>query len=133
MAKITIFHNPRCSKSRNGVACLRENNTDNQYNLEVVEYTKNPPSQETLRALGNYLGIEQQDPASRPWEVLLRPEAKKRANSLEEAYALIEENPLLLERPFVIDWERKKAAIGRPDASAIEKLIAEHIEFTKQQ
>lgn len=122
---ITIYHNPQCTKSRLSLKHLEDNKDDGGYALETVKYKNNPPSTEVLNALVEYLGIRDQDPAQRPWDYLLRPEAQGKAASFEEAFAIITEDPALLERPFVIDWDRKVAALGRPDISKIEKLVEE--------
>ncbi|KAG1167255.1 hypothetical protein G6F35_017786 [Rhizopus arrhizus] len=58
------------------------------------------------------------------FSVLLRPEVQKSVSSLNEAIELILREPQQLERPFVIDAQHKKAALGRPDLSGIEALIA---------
>ncbi|KAI8061529.1 uncharacterized protein B0P05DRAFT_557392 [Gilbertella persicaria] len=127
MPKLTIFHNPSCTKSKRSVACLQTNKTDTNYDLEIIEYQINPPSSDILATLSSYLGLTEQNPASRPWDYLLRPEAQGKANSFEEAFAIIQVNPSLLERPFVIDWDRKLAVLGRPDISQVERMVTERV------
>ncbi|CAO3619767.1 unnamed protein product [Cunninghamella echinulata] len=125
---LTIYHNSQCSKSRTALSYLEENKEKDGYELQVCHYQKDPPSRDILETLSDYLGLKDKDASTRPWDVLLRPEGKKKVNSLEEAWDLIEENPSLLERPFVIDWDNKKAAIGRSvaghqDLSSVEELV----------
>ncbi|KAG1122507.1 hypothetical protein G6F42_011417 [Rhizopus arrhizus] len=133
MPKLTVFHNPNCTKSKRSVACLKDNKNDTNYDLDIIEYHVTPPSTETLRILSEYLGLTKKDISTEPWNYLLRPEAQGKAKSFEEAYEIIQADPDLLERPFVIDWDRKLAVLGRPDISLIEKLVAERVELAKQQ
>lgn len=128
MSGLTIYHNTRCSKSRTALSYLEENKEKDGYELTVCQYQKDPPSREILKTLSDYLGLADKDASTRPWDVLLRPEAKKKVGSLEEAWDLIEKDPNVLERPFVIDWDNKKAAIGRTvsgheDLSSVEALV----------
>ncbi|KAI9278695.1 hypothetical protein BDA99DRAFT_492885 [Phascolomyces articulosus] len=128
---LTVYHNPQCTKSRKSTALLEENQEKGNYQLEVVKYKQTPPSRETLETLVDYLGMKnkQEGPwkEDRPWDYLLRPEAQGKATSFEEAFDIIEQDPAMLERPFVIDWDRKIAALGRPDISKIEKLVEDRL------
>jgi arsenate reductase len=116
MSDIEIYHNPRCSKSRQTLAVLEENG----FEASVVEYLKTPPSAEHLAKIISQLGIS-------PRELLRKGEAiYKELNlndtSLTDQY-LIEamcENPKLIERPIVI--HNGKAKIGRPPESVLEIL-----------
>ncbi|KAI9468973.1 MAG: hypothetical protein EXX96DRAFT_589972 [Benjaminiella poitrasii] len=127
MSKLTIFHNPSCSKCRNSLIYLKSNQTETNYDLDIVEYKKEAPSSETLMILCEYLGLTEKDASTKPWDYILRPEAQGKAESFEEAFQMIQDNPVFLERPFVIDWDRKLAALGRPDMSGIEKLVSERM------
>ncbi|KAK4511353.1 uncharacterized protein ATC70_012568 [Mucor velutinosus] len=133
MPKLTVFHNPNCTKSKRSVACLKDNKHDSNYDLDVIEYHISPPSTETLQVLSEYLGLTKKEASTKPWNYLLRPEAQDKANSFEEAYEIIQADPSLLERPFVIDWDRKLAVLGRPDISTVERLVAERLELAKEQ
>ncbi|KAI8149754.1 hypothetical protein BJV82DRAFT_589166 [Fennellomyces sp. T-0311] len=131
---LTVFHNPSCTKSRKSTALLEESQENGHFKLEVVKYKQTPPSRETLETLVEYLGMKSDDPnierpwkEDRPWDYLLRPEAQKKATSFEEAFDIIEEDPAMLERPFVIDWDNRVAVLGRPDISRVEKLVAERL------
>ncbi|KAI8082881.1 uncharacterized protein BX664DRAFT_339323 [Halteromyces radiatus] len=135
MTKLTVYHNPSCSKSRSAVNTLEQEKQQGDtklYELEICKYKTDPPSKEVLKTLAEYLGLMKKEAATRPWDVLLRPEAKKKASSWEETWDMLEQDPALLERPFVIDWDLKKAAIGRtvpghPDLLSVDSLINEHI------
>jgi arsenate reductase len=83
--------------------------------------------------LSEYLGLTKQPESEQPWNYLFRPEAQGKAKSFEEAFALIQADPILLERPFVIDWDRKLAVLGRPDISRVEKLVAERVELANNK
>jgi arsenate reductase len=103
---IRIYHNPRCTKSRQTLELLKAKGIE----PEVVEYLKTPPDAQTLKALSAKLGM--------PIRTMMRPkEAPYTDLALADAddAALIEaitEHPILLERPIVVNGD--KAAIGRP-------------------
>lgn len=130
---LTVFHNPQCTKSRKSTTLLEENKEKGAYALEVVQYKTNPPSTEVLEKLVEYLGMKEENPSERPWnperpwDYLLRPEAQGKVSSFEEAFQLIHDDPAMLERPFVIDWDRKIAVLGRPDISRVERLVEERL------
>ena len=109
---VTIWHNPRCSKSRATLALLRERGVD----VEIIDYIETPPSKDTLRALLRKLG----GPALgmvRTEEQEFRPHAQ-RALTDEEVIDLLAREPRLLQRPIV---ELGGAArIGRPPERVLE-------------
>lgn len=129
---ITILHNAQCSKCRNTKALLEDEQPKCNFTIDVIQYKKTPPTREILQALVDYLGMNNEANTDRPWkedrpwDYLLRPEAQGKVSSFEEAFDLIEQDPAVLERPFVIDWDHKVAALGRPDMSRVEKMIAAH-------
>lgn len=131
MPKLTVFHNPNCTKSKRSVACLESNKTETTYDLDVIQYQTDTPSNDTLLILSEYLGLTKRPLSEEPWNYLLRPEAQGKTKSFEEAFAVIQADPSMLERPFVIDWDRKFAVLGRPDISRVEKLVAERVELSK--
>lgn len=105
---IKIYHNPRCSKSRQTLQLLNEHDVE----PEIVEYLKTPPSREELESILNMLGLQPRD--------LMRKKEKeyKKAgmdNPDLDRDALIQgmlEYPKLIERPIVI--KDGKAILGRP-------------------
>ena len=111
---ITIFHNPRCSKSRATLALLQENGV----NPTVRLYLEEPPDAAELRSILKKLGI--------PARALLRkgePEYRDQglANDAlgdEALIAAMAATPKLIERPIVIAG--KRAAIGRPPEAVLE-------------
>ncbi|AXF25321.1 arsenate reductase (glutaredoxin) [Burkholderia pyrrocinia] len=108
---ITIYHNPRCSKSRETLALVESLNTAGSP-LNVVEYLKTPPTVEELETLHRQLGRPIRDmlrDGEEPYKTL----DLARANLTDaEAYEAIAAHPVLLQRPIVV--YRGKAAIGRP-------------------
>ncbi len=106
---ITIYHNPRCSKSREALALLQQHQGSE---LKVVEYLKTPPTAAQLQAILTKLKLPARD--------LLRTKEAEYSSLQLDNPALTEqqlvnamaEYPKLIERPIVINGER--AAIGRP-------------------
>lgn len=110
--KATIYHNPRCSKSRQTLALLEENKLD----IIIVEYLKTPLSRSELDQLHKQLQIE----AS---QMIRTKEAefKTAAINLSDDDAVldaIEQLPKLLERPIVVT--EKGAVTGRPPENVLE-------------
>lgn len=111
---VTIFHNPRCSKSRQALQLLQEHGLAPQ----IVEYLKTPPSTEQVRHILMLLGLT-------PRALMRRKEPAYRAAGLDDASlsdaALIQamvDNPILIERPIVL--ANGKAVLGRPPEKALE-------------
>ncbi|WP_018138800.1 MULTISPECIES: arsenate reductase (glutaredoxin) [unclassified Thioalkalivibrio] len=110
----TLYHNPRCSKSRATLALLREQGVE----PEIVEYLKTPPDAATLKGVIEKLGI-------RPRDLLRTGEAEYRELGLKDAEmddeALIQtmvQHPKLIERPILIVGGA--ARIGRPPEQVLE-------------
>lgn len=113
---VTLYHNPRCSKSREALNLLREQGLE----PEIILYLETPPSAKTLKTLLATLGISARD--------LLRKgeDAYKELNLADEKLseaALIKamvENPKLIERPIAINGD--KAVIGRPPENVLQVI-----------
>ena len=115
MSQVQIWHNPRCSKSRNALALLEEEGV----NAEVVKYLETPHSTQEIKALLKMLNIDARALMRTKEEIY--KELNLRAEEDEEK--LIEamvKNPRLIERPIVI--KDGKAAIGRPIENITELL-----------
>jgi arsenate reductase len=103
---VTIYHNPRCTKSRQTLELLRRRGIE----PTIIEYLKTPPSAAELKKLLAMLGLK-------PRQLLRAKEAREAgiaADALDEA-ALIDamvKNPVVIERPIVVSGG--KAALGRP-------------------
>jgi arsenate reductase len=113
---ITIYHNPRCSKSRQTLALLEERG----FRPKIVLYLDNPPTEKELQKILKGLG-------KKPRDVMRKKEAPFKAlnlgeESLDEATLIraMVENPILIERPIVVKGD--KAALGRPPEAALEIL-----------
>lgn len=109
---ITIYHNPRCSKSRG--ACELVTHTCNTANepIEVIEYLKTPPTVDQLKALHALLGCPLRE-MIRTGEAEykeLGPEAENLTD--DKLYEAIARHPILLQRPIVV--RNGRAVIARP-------------------
>jgi arsenate reductase len=110
---ISIYHNPRCSKSRQTLALLQERGIE----PVIVEYLKTPPDVETLKSLLKKLQLSARQ-IMRTGETAYR-DAGLADPDLSET-TLIEamvEQPILIERPIVVNGDR--AAIGRPPENVL--------------
>ena len=113
---LTIYHNPRCSKSRQTLALLQEND----HEPVIVEYLKNPPDAATIGQLVNALNISPAD-IMRKNEIEFK-EAPVDVAALDAAAQIqwLADNPRVLQRPIVVNGDR--ARIGRPPESVLEIL-----------
>ncbi len=113
MPKITIYHNPRCSKSRATLAIIEAHQSD----IEVIKYLDTPPSEAELKILLSELNLS----AS---EILRKNEAAYKEHGFAEAQtddqliSLLHQYPKVLERPIVS--YQGKAVIGRPPENVLE-------------
>ncbi len=110
-----IFHNPRCSKSRQTLALIEEK----EQAVEIVEYLKTPPTAAELKEILALLQI----PASsliRKGEAIFKEEFKGKELSEEAWIEAMVTYPKLIERPIVIT--DKTAVIGRPPEKVLELL-----------
>ncbi len=112
---LTIYHNPRCGKSRQTLKMIQETDTE----VEVIEYLKTPPTYEELEQVINKLGIE---PLAliRKGESIFKEKYKGKTLSDAEWITAMVENPILIERPIVV--KGNKAIIGRPPEN-VESLL----------
>ena len=115
---ITIYHNPRCSKSQKTLKIILENGIE----PNIVEYVQQPPDPARTEHLAALLGLTVSD-------LLRKSEADfVEANdlpSLDDNAALaawIEDHPRVLQRPIVVDDDRDVAVIGRPPENVLELL-----------
>ncbi|MBN8431059.1 arsenate reductase (glutaredoxin) [Microbulbifer salipaludis] len=112
----TIYHNPRCSKSRQTLQLLQEHNID----PDVVLYLETPPDADTLKNLLAKLGIDAR-------ELLRKGEDDYKALNLKDTSlsedALVQamvSHPKLIERPIVV--KNDKAVLGRPPENVLELI-----------
>jgi len=110
-----IYHNPRCSKSRQGLAILQ----DAKVEVEIINYIKNPISFEELSDIIDKLDIPVID-LVRKNEAIWKENFKHKTLSEKEIIEAMVAFPKLIERPIVVD--DNSAVIGRPPEK-IEELI----------
>ncbi len=106
--QVTLYHNPRCSKSRAALELLEKKKLD----FKVIEYLKHPPSPKQLDRILSLLEME-------PRELIRKNEAPYRELDLDDEtlsrdalIAAISAHPILMQRPIVL--ANGKAAVGRP-------------------
>ena len=116
MSELTIWHNPRCRKSREVLQLLEAKGAD----LEIVKYLETPPSAGELDRVLTSLNMQ-------PRQLMRRKEAPYRDLNLadeklsrDDLIAAMVENPILIERPVVIRGSR--AALGRPAENVLDLL-----------
>jgi len=116
MSKITIFHNPRCSKSRQALELLVTQGVE----ADIVEYLKTPPDAGQLAEILDLLGVE-------PRQLMRTNESEYKDNTLddpdlsrEQLIQAMVDHPRLIQRPIVLG--NGKAALGRPPEKILEIL-----------
>ncbi len=114
MSKITILHNPRCSKSRQTLQLLN----DQQADVEVIEYLKTPLNAEALTAIKEKLGIDSYLEMMRPKEAEFKSQGLGKGSSEDELLNAMVNVPKLMERPIVVVGNQ--ARIGRPPEQVLE-------------
>lgn len=105
---LTIYHNPRCSKSRQTLALIEAVGQTPQ----IVLYLKEPPSIATLKDLMQKLQISDPRDMMRTGERIYKELNLKEVSEPQKLLSAIAENPILLERPIIVSGD--KAVIGRP-------------------
>lgn len=115
MSQVTIYHNPRCSKSRQALELLKQNDIE----PEVVEYLKTPPNAAELKDILEKLGLSA-DQLMRKKEDIYKELGLAGINNEDELITAMVNNPKLIERPIVI--QGNKAAIGRPPEAVLDIL-----------
>ena len=114
MSKISIFHNPRCSKSRKALAILHEEG----HEPDIILYLEQTPDTAAIASVLSKLGLSAAD-------ILRRGEAEYKAHfkditDEDELISLMVRFPKVIERPIIISGDR--AVIGRPP-EAVRKLL----------
>lgn len=111
----TLYHNPRCSKSREALNLLQEEGET----LEIVKYLENPPSFQELKQVIELLEIQPMD-LVRTQESIWKEKFKDKKLTDEEVITAMVENPKLIERPIAI--KGTQAVIGRPPEKVLSIL-----------
>lgn len=113
---VTIYHNPRCSKSRQTLEILNQQDID----LKVIEYLKTSPDAETLKQILSSLNISARE-LLRKGENAYKEAGLGETNlSEDELIAAMVKYPILIERPIVLN--NGKAIIGRPPEGILDIL-----------
>ena len=110
---IKIYHNPRCSKSREGLKILENSGKE----FQVIKYLEEIPTENELKEMIQLLGIEPKQ-LLRKGEPIWKEKFKGKTLSDDQVIAAMVAYPKLLERPVVISG--KKAVIGRPPNKILE-------------
>ncbi len=106
--RIIVWHNPRCSKSRNGIRYLDEKGVE----YEVYRYLDEPPTVEELKRVLKKLRMSPRE-LMRTKEAIYRELGLKEVTEDEKLIEAMAEHPRLIERPIVIHGE--KAVVARPE------------------
>lgn len=113
MAEITIWHNPRCAKSRETLKLLESEGET----LQIVRYLETSPDMDEIRRVLKMLGIGARE-LMRTKEAIYKELNLKTVDDEEALIKAMAENPRLIERPVVI--QDNKAVIGRPPEKVLE-------------
>lgn len=111
----TIFHNPRCSKSRETLQLLEEK----EEKIEIIKYLETPPTKEELRKIISLLEVKPIE-LVRTQEKEWKENFKDKTLSDEEIIDAMIAFPKLMERPIVL--KNDKAAVGRPPENVLKIL-----------
>lgn len=116
MSIVTIYHNPRCSKSRQTLALL----TDRNINPEIILYLETPPSTAELTELLAKLNMPARDLLRKGEDAYKENNLNDTSLSEAELIQSMHNSPKLIERPIVV--ANDKAALGRPPEQVLEIL-----------
>jgi arsenate reductase len=116
MQKVTIWHNPRCSKSRETLALLQERHIE----PSIVEYLKTPPSTAEIEQALDLLGVDARGLIRDNEDSYKHLHADEPKLSRRQLVELMHANPELIQRPVV--FAKGKARIGRPPEAVLEIL-----------
>jgi arsenate reductase len=113
---VTIYHNPKCSKSRQTLELLK----DNGITPTVIEYLQTPPTAETLKRILTQLDFAPRDLIRKKESVYAECELDNPSLTNDDLVSFMVKHPILIERPIVLSND--KAAIGRPPEIVLEIL-----------
>lgn len=116
MSQVSIYHNPRCSKSRQTLALLQEQGIE----PTVIEYLKDTPSEDEIKELLSKLGFVSARELMRSKEDVFKELELKNENDEDKLVAAMAAHPKLIERPIVVKGEQ--ARLGRPPEAVLEIL-----------
>ncbi len=111
---VTIYHNPKCSKSRQTLELLQQNGIT----PAIIEYLKTPPTAETLKEILAQLGLAPRDLMRKKEAVYAECGLDNPSLSDDHLIDFMIQNPILIERPIVL--ANGKAALGRPPEQVLD-------------
>lgn len=114
--KVVIWHNPRCSKSRQTLALIEDRGIE----PTIVRYLEDPPSESELQRVLRLLDLKPRDLMRRNEDVYKELGLDDERLTSRQLIAAMIEHPKLIERPVVINGDR--AAMGRPPEAVLEIL-----------
>ena len=112
----TIYHNPKCSKSRQTLELLKEKGIT----PTIIEYLKTPPTSETLKTILDQLGMEPRDLMRKKEDVYAELKLDNPSLSDDALIDAMTKHSILIERPIVL--ANGKAALGRPPEQVLDIL-----------
>ena len=112
--KVTIYHNPRCTKSRQTLELLKSRGIE----PEIIEYLKTPPGKIKLKEILKILGLEPRALMRKNEDEYKKAKLDNPKLSKDDLIAAMVKHPILIERPIVV--ANGKAAIGRPPEKVLE-------------
>jgi len=116
MPNVIIYHNPRCSKSRQALQLLRDQNIE----PDIVEYLNTPPNTNTLKHILKLLGASPRELMRTKEPIYRKKHIDNEGLSEAQLIDMMTKYPILIERPIIIHGD--KAVIGRPPEKALEIL-----------
>ena len=116
MKASSIFHNPRCSKSRKTLEIIENNDVE----VKVILYLQDPPSISELQILIGKLGIKASDLLRKSESIVKELDIQLSNISDDNLISIMVEHPILIERPIV--FNESSAIIGRPPENVQELM-----------
>ena len=113
---VIIYHNPRCSKSRQALSLLHEKNID----TDIVEYLKNPPTVSELKEILLKLGYKPRQLLRKNEQIYKDLDLGSDGKTDDDLVNAMIDNPILIERPIIISGGQ--VTIGRPAESILDIL-----------
>ena len=116
MEALSIFHNPRCSKSRKTLEIIEINDVE----VQVILYLQDPPSVSELNSLLEKLGMKASELVRKRESIIKELDIDLSSISNDDLILIMAEHPILIERPIV--FNESSAIIGRPPEN-VEELL----------
>jgi len=116
MNNFTIYHNPRCSKSRQTLELIKDKGIE----PEIILYLEKPPTVSVLSKIVDYLQMKPRDLLRKGEDEYKNFNLKDMSLNDSTILKIMSENPKLIERPIVLSGD--KAIIGRPPENVLELI-----------